>query len=47
MPEGFGYPVSHEAWTPLQLRASYRALEGDPIGVIGRLINPIDALRDA
>lgn len=37
MPEGFGYPVSHEAWTPLQLRASYGALEGDPVGVIGRL----------
>src|SRR5262245_27537880 len=37
MPEGFGYPVSQEAWTPLQLRASYGALEGDPIGVIGRL----------
>jgi putative ABC transport system permease protein len=37
MPEGFGYPVSHDAWTPLQLRASYGALEGDPIGVIGRL----------
>jgi putative ABC transport system permease protein len=37
MPEGFGYPVSHDAWTPLQLRASYGALEGDPISVIGRL----------
>ena len=37
MPEGFGYPVSYHAWTPLQLRASYGALEGDPIGVIGRL----------
>jgi predicted permease len=37
MPEGFGYPVSHDAWTPLQLRASYGALEGDPIAVIGRL----------
>ena len=37
MPEGFGYPVSHDAWTPLQLRASYGALEGGPIGVIGRL----------
>ena len=37
MPEGFGYPVSYDAWTPLQLRASYGALEGDPIGVIGRL----------
>ena len=37
MPERFGYPVSHDAWTPLQLRASYGALEGDPLGVIGRL----------
>jgi putative ABC transport system permease protein len=37
MPEGFRYPVSYHAWTPLQLRASYGALEGDPIGVIGRL----------
>ena len=37
MPKGFGYPLSYHAWTPLQLRASYSALEGDPIGVIGRL----------
>ena len=37
MPKGFGYPVSYHAWTPLQLRASYGALEGDPIGIIGRL----------
>jgi putative ABC transport system permease protein len=37
MPKGFGYPVSYHAWTPLQLRASYYALEGDPIGIIGRL----------
>jgi predicted permease len=37
MPERFGYPLSYHAWTPLQLRASYGALEGDPIGVIGRL----------
>src|SRR5262249_16755967 len=37
MPKGFGYPVSYDAWTPLQLRASYGALEGDPIGAIGRL----------
>ena len=37
MPKGFGYPVSDEAWTPLQLRASYGALQGDPITVIGRL----------
>jgi putative ABC transport system permease protein len=37
MPEGFGYPVNHDAWTPLPLRASYNALEGGPISVIGRL----------
>lgn len=37
MPERFGYPLSYHAWTPLQLRASYGALEGDPIGIIGRL----------
>jgi predicted permease len=37
MPEGFGYPVSYHAWIPLPLRASYGALEGDPIGIIGRL----------
>jgi putative ABC transport system permease protein len=37
MPEGFGYPLSYQAWTPLQLRASYGALEGDAIAVIGRL----------
>ena len=37
MPERFRYPVSYDAWTPLQLRAQYGALEGDPITVIGRL----------
>jgi len=37
MPKGFGYPVNHDAWTPLPLRASYSALEGDAISVIGRL----------
>ena len=37
MPEGFGYPVNHDAWTPLSLRASYDALEGGAISVIGRL----------
>ena len=37
MPEGFGYPFNHDAWTPLPLRASYEALEGGAIGVIGRL----------
>jgi predicted permease len=37
MPDGFAYPVNHRAWTPLQLRASYGALEGGMISVIGRL----------
>ena len=37
MPEGFGYPFNYHAWSPLQLRASYGALEGDAISVIGRL----------
>ena len=37
MPEGFAYPVNHDAWTPLSLRASYEPLEGGAIGVIGRL----------
>jgi putative ABC transport system permease protein len=37
MPDGFGYPVNHDAWAPLPLRASYGALEGGPISVIGRL----------
>ena len=37
MPNGFGYPVNHDAWTPLSLRASYEALEGGAISIIGRL----------
>jgi predicted permease len=37
MPEGFRYPLSYDAWTPLELRAAYGALEGEPFGVIGRL----------
>jgi len=37
MPDGCRYPVNHEAWTPLQLRASYGAFEGGAISVIGRL----------
>jgi predicted permease len=37
MPKGFGYPVSYDAWIPLRLRASYGALGGDPIYIIGRL----------
>ncbi len=38
MPKGFGYPYNHDAWTPLPLRASYEALEGGAIKVIGRLV---------
>ncbi len=37
MPDGFGYPINHDAWTPLSLRDSYGALEGGAISVIGRL----------
>ena len=37
MPDGFAYPVNHDAWTPLQLRATYGALEGGAISVVGRL----------
>ena len=37
MPDGFGYPFNHEAWTPLSLGTSYEALEGGAIGVVGRL----------
>ena len=37
MPEGFRYPVNHDVWAPLPLRASYGALEGGAISVIGRL----------
>jgi len=37
MPEGFAYPVNHDAWAPLPLRSSYGVLEGGAISVIGRL----------
>ena len=37
MPDGFAFPFNHNAWTPLQLRASYDPLEGGAISVIGRL----------
>ena len=37
MPEGFAYPYNQQAWAPLQLRASYSPLEGEPLSVIGRL----------
>jgi putative ABC transport system permease protein len=37
MPEDFAYPYNNDAWTPLSLRASYAALEGDGVSIIGRL----------
>jgi predicted permease len=37
MPKGFGYPLNHDAWTPLALRASYDALGGGVVSVVGRL----------
>ena len=37
MPEGFAYPYNQQAWSPLPLRASYDALAGGPLNVVGRL----------
>ena len=38
MPEGFAFPVNHQAWVPLPLRPSgYAPLEGGAIQVFGRL----------
>jgi putative ABC transport system permease protein len=38
MPEGFAFPVNHQAWVPLRLRPSgYGPLEGGAIRVFGRL----------
>ncbi len=37
MPDGFGYPINHDAWIPLSLRDSYGALEGGAISIIGRV----------
>ena len=38
MPEGFTFPVNHQAWVPLRLRPSgYAPLEGGAIRVFGRL----------
>ena len=37
MPDGFGYPINHKAWTPLSLGTSYEPLEGGAISVVGRL----------
>src|SRR5918994_5201603 len=41
MPDGFGYLINHEAWTPLSLGTSYEALEGGAIGVVGRLASGV------
>ena len=38
MPEGYGFPINHRMWTPLQLRPSgYAPLEGAGIRVFGRV----------
>ena len=37
MPEGFAYPYNQQAWVPLQIRAPYNPLEGEPLSVVGRL----------
>ena len=46
MPEGFGYPVNHDAWAPLLLRSSYEPLEGAAVSIIGRLA-PGNSLEQA
>lgn len=38
MPEGYAFPVNHQAWMPLRLQpAGYAPLEGVPVRVFGRL----------
>lgn len=38
MPEGFGFPVNHEIWTPLRERAvSYQRRQGPSLAMFGRL----------
>src|SRR5688572_7670995 len=37
MPEWFAYLYNQQAWAPLQLRALYNPLEGEPLSDIGRL----------
>jgi predicted permease len=38
MPDGFAFPINHQAWVPLSLRASgYAPLEGGAIRIFGRL----------
>ena len=47
MPEGFGFPLNHQLWVPLQLRPSgYAPLEGVPIQVAG-LLAPGATLQQA
>lgn len=38
MPEGFLFPIHHDAWTPLRLSAAYGPGEGPAIQVFGRLV---------
>lgn len=45
MPDGFRYPINQNAWTAVQLRASYGALEGTAIAVIGRLAPHVTRAR--
>ena len=37
MPKRFGYPVNHDAWTPLSLRACMMRSVGGAVSVVGRL----------
>ena len=47
MPEGFRFPVNHQAWVPLQIRPSgYAPLEGGAIRIFGRLAADV-TLRQA
>ena len=45
LPEGFRYPVNHDPWTPLSLRASYGALKGGATSGIGRLARGVTRER--
>lgn len=47
MPEGFGFPVNHSVWTPLQVEGvQHGPLEGPSIKVMGRL-RPDVSLEEA
>ena len=38
MPQGFGFPIAHEAWTPLRLNVlDHERGQGPPISIVGRL----------